>query len=204
MSIRLQLLFVALLLIPVAATGCASRIEEKPGRCEVAVDSPPGIDELLTDSVVVGPQEARLRRHHALAGELARTFENVPGVECARVHLALAEPNVYSRGPVEPSSASVALRVDARYTLTNEDVRRLVEGALPQLVDRRVEVLVSRSVAAQESGELVDVGPLALPRESARTVKAVLVALVGLCGLLAIGLIVAGVEIRRLRRRSPR
>ncbi len=125
---------------------------------------PPGLAEVFGGSGLLPTalqQQAMLQ--HALAGELSRTLQSVPGVVQARVHLALPP-----RAPLQPSPdpaqgsgrASALLRVSGDPPLTREQVQRLVAGAVAGLAPRDVAVVLL-GTRAPPAGQAPAAPPLA-------------------------------------------
>lgn len=177
------------------ASSCAAGgpVEEDEARRQ------PGVEELLGGSLLPGPDEEKLRREHALAGELARTLTELPGVVDARVHLSLADRSLLSRDRKSESTAAVVIRASGPGEPSlGEQVRAIAAAAVPGLAADRVEVFEARS--EQAAVETVRVGPIEVAASSAAVARGVLGGLLGVCLLLACGLVYAGLELRRRRR----
>lgn len=192
--IRLSLRVVCALGLSLAAACSPSSSE---GRAEPAAQ--PGVEELLSGSFVPGPDEERTRLEHALAGELARTLGELGGVADARVHLSLADRSLLSRDRRAESKAAVVIRPSGQGDSPSADrIRSIAAAAVRGLEAERVEVFFSRS--DQAPVEVVEVGPLRVAAESATAARVVLGGLLGVCLILAAGLIYAGLKLRRMRR----
>ncbi|MCA9588926.1 MAG: hypothetical protein KC657_26605 [Myxococcales bacterium] len=123
-----------------------------------------------------------------MAGELERTLGEVEGVRAARVHLSVPPKDPLRDGPPARTTASVLL--EHRGTtppLSAESVQRLVAGGTPNLAPADVAVVfVPRAQRpASKPGDVAHVGPIAVARASATTLKAALAGLVLLVLVLA-------------------
>jgi type III secretory pathway lipoprotein EscJ len=189
---------VVLRVVLTASLLLASSCAESAPAAEEACAPQPGVEELLSGSLIPGPDEEKLRREHARAGELARTLSRLPGVEDARVHLSLADRSLLSRDPEAESRAAVVLRFSGRGDPPAADqVRAIAAAAIGGLEAEQVEVFATGIGSAGE--ETVRVGPIEVAAGSAGTARAVLGGLLGVCLLLAAGLIYAGWRLRRMR-----
>lgn len=182
-----------------AACGSGSR-EPMPGSDE---GIQPGVEQLLGSSLLPDPDERRLRREHALAGELAATLRELPGVRAARVHLSLPARMGFSREPAPPGSATIVLRADPAVVPGAPEIARLAAGAVPGLPVENVEVQVHAEPVA--CPELVSIGPVRVTRETAILARLGVAALLVVCLGLATGMMLIGLRLRRLRSgpRSP-
>jgi type III secretory pathway lipoprotein EscJ len=177
------------------AAACGSAPSE--GRDEPAAQ--PGVEELLTGSFLPGPDEERTRLEHALAGELARTLGDLGGVAEARVHLSLADRSLLSRDRQAESKAAIVIRPSGRGDPPPADrLRAIAAAAVRGLSTERVEVFYTQG--GPQPLETVRVGPLEVAAGSATVARAVLGGLLGVCLVLAAGLIYAGIRLRRMRR----
>lgn len=103
--------------------------------------------------------DRRVRFLRALQGELARTIQQIEGVEAARVHIALPEDSLFLTER-QPASAAVLLRLRPGARLGPEQVRAVVnlvagsvEGLEPQqvtVVDERGRLLSAGLGAGEE------------------------------------------------------
>lgn len=159
-------------------------------------------DTFAAGSLLPSATEDRARYGAALAAELERTLEGVPGVVGARVHLALPpdEPLVGGAAQTRPT-ASVLLKTAGALPLADGDVQKLVAGAVPSLQAADVSVVRAAGVADPTAPPLERVGPLRVARDS-RTMAATL-ATSGLLVifLLAVGLVLTALRLGQLRRR---
>lgn len=104
----------------------------------------------------------KVNYHRALQGELARTIEQVEGVEKARVQLALPERKALLRKDERKATASVVLRLRGGYDLEAGQIRGIVhlvassvEGLDPSqvtLVDNRGRLLAPQSDIDSSTG----------------------------------------------------
>jgi type III secretory pathway lipoprotein EscJ len=181
-----------------AASAIACGYGEGQGRDEPTAQG--GVEELLSGSFIPGPDEERTRREHALGGELARTIREIEGIDEARVHLSLADRSLLSRDKVASSTAAILIRTSREETAPDQErIRTLAAAAIQGLESDQVKIFVTGPSAPPV--ETVWVGPLEVAAGSAGAARAVLGGLLGVCILLAVGLIVAGIRLRRLRRR---
>ncbi len=153
----------------------------------------PGWERILERPGLVptaGEEQARLAA--AMSGELARSIEAVDGVVDARVHLSLpgGRNTDLDRSP-NPSRASVLVRYRSTAPPVGEDdVRRLVAGAVPGLAQEQVAVVMVRSAPVRGGpARLVRIGPVAVSEESAIALKLLLGGLLSLVAILSATLI---------------
>lgn len=117
--------------------------------------------ELFDDNAVMMTNfTQRVNFVRALQGELGRTISQLPAVESARVHLAIPDKSIFTRGTGEPS-ASVYLRLYAGRSLTDRQVAgvaHLVSTAVDNLSVDRIAVIdgtgrmLSQPPATDEAG----------------------------------------------------
>lgn len=87
----------------------------------------------------------------AIEGELAASILTLRSIDAARVHLAMARPNVFARHE-KPAKASVIVNIAPGASLSNEDAR-----AITFLVARSVPDLSANDVSiVDQSGRLYD------------------------------------------------
>jgi type III secretory pathway lipoprotein EscJ len=159
----------------------------------------PGVEQLLGGSLIPGRTEERTLREHALAGELARTLEQLDGVAAARVHLSLADRSLLAVAPGTVTSAAVVVRsTTSRPAPDPRRIRELAAAAIPGLEPDAVRVFVSSTAPAPV--ELVDLGPFQVTAATAGRARGLVGGLLAVCLVLAGGLIFAGFRLRRLRR----
>ena len=104
----------------------------------------------------------KVNYHRALQGELARTIEQVEGVEKVRVQLALPQRKALMRKDERKATASVVVRLRAGYDLESAQIRGIVhlvassvEGLDPSqvtLVDNRGRLLAPQSEIDPSAG----------------------------------------------------
>ena len=142
-------------------------------------------------SLVPTPTEERARYIEALAGEIARTLENVEGVVSARVHLVLPEsdPLAIDGKPRVAAQAAILLKTRAGRPapISEQDVRKLVAGSVPGLDPSAVAVVVTPAseLSAAPGAALVAFGPLRMTADSKSTFVVGLGAACALIALLA-------------------
>ncbi|MDP3275982.1 MAG: hypothetical protein Q8Q09_12350 [Deltaproteobacteria bacterium] len=162
----------------------------------------PGFAETFGQpSLVQSASEERARTAQSSAGELARTLERIDGVLDARVHIALpsAEDQPLDGQPGQSPSASVLLRcAGSRSPIDESAVRRLVASSVVGMRPDAVTVVsVATPTAPSSSLQLSYVGPIAVARASASSLRWLLVSAVALNIVLAVALLWFA-----LRRRS--
>ena len=150
--------------------------------------------------------EDRIRYTAALAADLERTLELVSGVRRARVHLTLPvddpfgsswPPDAAGRG----AAASVLIKVTPEYSLSPDDLARLLAGAVERLDPDAVHVVTDRARPLPEGPALSRLGPLEVPLGSHARLVRIATAGLALLGLLGLALVGAGLQLIRLRRR---
>lgn len=97
----------------------------------------------------------------ALQGELARTIEQMPEVEKARVHIVLSEDSLYKKNE-KPATASIMLKLRPSAQLSREQVKGVVnlvahsiQGLKPEnitVVDQMARVLNEQNDATSLAG----------------------------------------------------
>jgi type III secretion protein J len=155
-------------------------------------------------SLVQSASEERARAAQASAGELARTLESMDGVLDARVHLALPaaddRPLDGTAGP-RPGASVLLRHLGPRPPIDEAAIRRLVAGGLVGMRPDDVSVVtVPRSAPAASEARLDYVGPIAVARGSASTLRMALGVTLGLNAALATALTLV---VLRRRREEP-
>jgi type III secretion protein J len=157
-------------------------------------------DTFRKEGVISTPLEERARYIYALSQELEATLSNVDGVIVARVHVVLPE-RIAPGEPVQPASASVFIKHDARLDPDNirARVRRLVASSLPGMtaaVDnpQKLSVIFVPATAYQEQQHMAYFGPFLVPESDIGFWRFSLISLL-------IGLVLAGVGAVFLRHR---
>jgi len=103
-------------------------------------------------------------RVRALEGELARTIQEMQGVNAARVHLVMSDRGSFRRQQ-QPASASVVIRTDAAAAEDTADaIRHLVAGAIPAMEVGSVTVLDTRGTILASGDDPSDQGSGRLAR----------------------------------------
>jgi type III secretion protein J len=159
-------------------------------------------DTFASGTILPSPVEDRARYAAALAAELERSLQEVPGVVSARVHLALPpeEPLVGDAAHPRPT-ASVLLKTQRALPLTDADIKRLVAGAVHGLAPADVGVVVAGAVAEPAPPPLDHVGPLRVAHESRTLTAALATSGLVVILLLSLGLVFAALRLGQLRRR---
>jgi type III secretory pathway lipoprotein EscJ len=185
----------ALCLIAIALLACAPGSPEEGAAPAECVQ--PGVEKLLGSSLLPDPEERRLRREHALAGELAATLRELPGVRAARVHLSLPVAAGFGREPPPPGSAVVVLRAVSALVPDPAKIAGLAAGAVPGLAAENVEISIHAEPA--QCPELIPIGPVRVTRETATLARLGIAGLLLICLGLAAGMLLVGLRLRRLR-----
>ena len=159
-------------------------------------------DTFAGGTLLPSPVEDRARYAAALAVELERSLEEIPGVVSARVHIALPadEPLVGETAHARPT-ASVLLKTQHALALGDADVKRLVSGAVHGLDASDVGVVVAPATVAEGAPPLDRVGPLRVARESRTLTAALATSGLVVILLLSLGLVFAALRLGQLRRR---
>jgi type III secretion protein J len=156
------------------------------------------------DSLLPSPIEDRARWSAALAAELERTLQRVPGVAAARVHLALPpeEPLVGASAHARPTASVLIRSGRGPVGIADADVKRLVAGAVPGLQSADVGVVMAGAALEPAVPPFERVGPLRVARESRTLTATLATSALGLIVLLALGLAYTAMRLGQLRRRS--
>src|SRR5437868_3567278 len=108
----------------------------------------------------------------ALEGELARTIASIGAVDSARVHLVLAQRELFSRDKQEPS-ASIVIKTRGSERLGKSQVaaiQHLVAAAVPSLRPGRISIVDSEgNLLARGTDEGADAAGGTLNTEELRT-----------------------------------
>lgn len=157
------------------------------------------------DALVPSSSEERILMQYATAQELRQTLILVDGVVDAQVNLVIPEqPRIRLSGEVSPSPrASVLLKVqtlpEEAPPIGEEDVKRLISGAVDRLEMGNVEVLfssVTNPVPHDTDSKVTRVGPIAVVRSG----KFALQAIIG--GLFSVILVLVGAVFFLVLRRK--
>ena len=159
-------------------------------------------DTFSGGTLLPSPVEDRARYAAALAAELERSLEEIPGVVSARVHLALPaeEPLVGDAAHARPT-ASVLLKTQHALSLGDADIKKLVSGAVHDLSPADVGVVVANATVDSGAPPLDRVGPLRVARDSRTLTAALATSGLVLILLLSLGLVFAALRLGQLRRR---
>jgi type III secretion protein J len=159
-----------------------------------------GVDELLADkSLLPSVGEEHTRLEAARSAELERTLERVPGVVCARVHLAL--PDAASLDPVRAAArASVLLRTQGVASITDAQVQQLVAGAVSGLERSAVQVIITGGAMQPPSTPTEAVGPISVARGERGRVVAIAASGLALLVLLGGALLLTALRLASARR----
>lgn len=159
-------------------------------------------DTFSGGTLLPSPVEDRARYAAALAVELERSLEAIPGVVSARVHLALpAEETLVGDAAHARPTASVLLKTQRALALPDGDVKRLVAGAVNGLVPADVGVVVAPAAVEPGAPPLDRVGPVRVARESRTLTAALATSGFAIILVLSLGLVFASLRLGQLRRR---
>lgn len=103
----------------------------------------PGFELFDKEKLGLTEFQEKVNYQRALEGELARTIMGIKGINSVRVHLALPKESIFIEEE-RPPKASVLLELKPGYTLTQEQVRgivNLVSGAVSKLEPKNVIVV---------------------------------------------------------------
>lgn len=160
----------------------------------------PGVREVFAQGgLIPTATEERARYASALGGDIASSIESIDGVIDARVHIALPEARDFALDSTPATSrASVLVRHASDKPAPPEGyVRALVAGAVPGMSPEAVAVVAVRAARSGTSdAQLVRIGPIAVTRGSALTLKLVLGA------AFALHLVLAALLLMVLRQKS--
>ena len=153
-------------------------------------------------TLLPSPIEDRARYGAALAVELERSLEEIPGVVSARVHLALPpEESLVGDAAHTRPTASVLIKTARALPLADNDLKRLVAGAVHGLSAADVGVVVAAATVEPGAAPLDRVGPLRVARESRTLTAALATSGLVIILLLSLGLVFAALRLGQLRRR---
>lgn len=151
--------------------------------------------------------EERVRLQTATAGELERSLRRMPGVLDVRVHLVLPEaPRLgFPPSAPDPPRASVLVKARRDASLSEEDIRAIVTGAVARMSEDAVQVVVTPIDAAQvrDAGApeaLTRLGPWRVARGSVRSLRLSLGALSGIAVLALLAVAALGWRLSREER----
>ncbi|MDA3864973.1 MAG: hypothetical protein PF689_14020 [Deltaproteobacteria bacterium] len=106
-----------------------------------------GYDLVTQKSGLLPSPGNKVNRYYiALAGELAKTMERLPGIHFARIHFAIPQNNTsfgHNKKELVPEKASVVLKVnEAEFQMKPTDVQTLVAGSIAELEAASVSVII--------------------------------------------------------------
>jgi type III secretion protein J len=163
------------------------------------------LDSLDKGALVPSTTQEHAQLVSGMAGDLARTLEEVDGVLSARVHLNVAAPDPLRIGPAPRTTASVLLEHrGVTPPITESAVARLIAGGVPDLAIQDVAVVwVARPAPppAAES-ELRHVGPIAVAQGSMRLLQLAIAGLLLVVTTLAAATLLLFTRVRRLQREA--
>jgi type III secretion protein J len=154
--------------------------------------------------------EERARLGAALAAELERTLEGLPGVTSARVHLALPNVDPLGGDGAKPRpTASVMLKTSSALPIGDAEVKKLVSGAVNGLQAADVGVVLATVAAPAPAVAFDKVGPVRVAHESRTTLAAFATSTLAIILVLSLVVILCAMRIGSLRKRlreleSPR
>lgn len=182
--------------VPRADLASALRALRSHGRLDP--DQPGFADVLGEPPLVPTPAEERDRRAIALAGELARTIEQLPGVARARVHLSPPSPRPALDAPPATWRASVVVQRRAgRPALDEASLRSLLQGAVDPLPATQIAIVQTEADAARQP-EWARLGPFTVAKRDLPALRATL------AGALALNVLSALLLVAILARKRAR
>lgn len=150
-------------------------------------ERPGVVESAARGSLVPSLQTEQVRLLAGVAGDLEKSVSQLDGVLTVRVHIASAQPDpLVEPNQVPATSASVLIRHNKNYSeLSNEAVRRLVAGAVPNLSPEHVTVISMPITAANAPRDraMVALGPFAVSRNSVWGLRVLV------CGFAALNLV---------------
>ena len=138
-------------------------------------------------SLIVTPDEERARLMSALSGELSCTLALLPGVQDARVHIALPAPAASLDAQRGRPTASVLLRMVANATVDETSTRELIAHAVEGLDVGDIHISRVPSQSEAHTPSLENVGPFSVARGSSTALAMTLAVLLMTNVLLAAG-----------------
>jgi type III secretory pathway lipoprotein EscJ len=148
-------------------------------------------------SLFASRDEIKLHRERLISAEIARTLKELPGVRQARVHLSLLDNSILSDAPQEQSRAAILIVQEQGAPKLDFDIIGFVTAAVPNLLPENVHIVFSKKQT--ETEPLTAVGCFRVEASSATPLRITLGILLCVCILTAVGLIIAGIRLRRLR-----
>ena len=164
---------------------------------ELQADQPSFAEVYGDVPLVPTPSEEQSRHAFAIAGELARSIEQLDGVTHARVHLSPPEPRLALDAPAGTWRASIIVQSRAGHAPIDEaSLRELLRGAVTPLPADRIAILQAQ-VGAPRRAEWARIGPFTVSKRDAPRLRAAFGGALLLNGLLALMLIVIVARKRR-------
>lgn len=138
-------------------------------------------------SLIVTPDEERARLMSALSGELSRTLSLLPGVQDARVHIALPAHVSSLDAPRGRPTASVLLRMQADAAVDETSTRALLAHAVEGLEAGDIHITRVETESEAHAARLENVGPFSVAGGSSTALTVTLAVLLMTNVLLAAG-----------------
>lgn len=181
------------------------RALEVLGRLSLPRPRQEGFQELIEeDSLVPSAARERLRQSVARAREIGRTLETLEGVLQATVLIAPAEPPAGAREEPGRATASALLKVTGELAVTEEDLRELVAGAVPDVDPEDVTVVLTPASGVEPQDlAWASVGPFVVS-PSSRVPLTTVLSIMALLNIALAAWVVAGAIRARRARRLPR
>lgn len=171
------------------------------GQLDLPRKKPKGLAEVFNQSgLIPTATEERAMMLLAIQGEIARTLETIEGIVAARVHIVMPEKDPLSDPGQQHSSAGVFLKYESgRAPVTPEEVKQIVAHAVEKLAPEQVAVvmkpvMIDRGVLARSIKHPLGIAALG-------DSSTVIFILAGVCGVLAIALILAVVRLQSEKRK---
>jgi type III secretion protein J len=167
----------------------------------IASKTPGLLESLGASSLIPSPRTERVRVLAGTAGELERSLREIEGVLSARVHLAIptADSLSDSTEPTE-TTASVLIRFrDGLNPISENEVKRLVAGAVTGLTADRVSVVIKSVSHANAQIGIERLGPLSVSTGSLWALRGIFATAVGVNLLLFVGILWLWRRVRQLQ-----
>ncbi len=156
-------------------------------------------------SLLPSALEEQSRRAYLLAKDLERTFETLPHVLTARVHVALsAPPDLLLLGQAGPtkSTASVVVKSDRPLGIPPDQLKRVISGAVSSIDPADVSILIVTDDHLRAE-PLEAWGPIEVAHHSHRLLSSLAAGALLLVLLLSLGLAITSARLIAMRRKSP-
>jgi type III secretory pathway lipoprotein EscJ len=179
----------------VLVLGC--NLERAPKRENARSQSE--FENRLGSSLFKSQAEEKALLENAASSRLAQTIEKLPGVGKARVHLSLATDSIFARpGEKESKAAILVQTIQTERAPSEGEIRKLVAASVAGLNPDQIEIFLSPT--KKNEPQTVYIGPVEVVKSSAPKARLVVGGLLLLCIVMAVGLILAGIRIRALKR----